>query len=132
MDAEGATLPHDAVKELGSLLSDGIVFHEELLKLVDEQEGTRKWNGCCGGSVACEILNAELSKYFATMFEFIIDAFKDTECKLAVAFDGDDSGVWESMIGVTFKLDALFEVDEVEFNFAWTEMEGEIANEDVE
>ena len=85
-----------------------------------------------GVSVSSEILDAEGPEDFAASPEFFIDAFEDAESELAVTFDGDDTSVWEAMVGVALEFDAFFEIDEEKFDFIGAEVQGEIGDENVE
>jgi hypothetical protein len=45
VDAKGAALPHDSIEKERSGLGNLIIFDKEFLKLVDDQEGSRRVSG---------------------------------------------------------------------------------------
>src|SRR5690606_1650191 len=69
---------------------------------------------------------------FAPPPQLLVEALQHAQSELAVAFDGDDAGVGETVVSVAFELDALLEVDEVELDLVGRTPEGEVADDDVE
>jgi len=132
VDAEGAALANDAIEEEGGVLGDAVVFDEEFLELVDEEEDAWEWFGWVELAVAREVLDACFSEEVAAAAEFLVDALEDAETEFAVAFDGDDACVREFVGGVAFEFDAFFEVDEVKLDLVWAVPEGEVGDDDVE
>ena len=66
------------------------------------------------------------------MFKLLIETLQDTEPELTITLDRNDAGVGQMMIRITFKLNPLLEVDQIEFHFIRTAPEGEIAHDDME
>src|SRR4051794_2815677 len=110
MDAEGAALAHDAIEEKGGGLRDGVVIDEELLELVDDEERAGHGFGAAPALVAGNVLHAEPPEDIAAPLQFLIHALEHAEGKLAVALDGDDTGVGQPLLRVALELHAFFEV----------------------
>jgi hypothetical protein len=132
VDSEGAALADEAIEEEGGVLGDAVVFSEELLELVDEEEGAGQGFGVGCAEVSGEVLDTELAEEIAAVAEFVVDTLQHAKAELPIAFDGDDAGMGELVSGVAFELDALFEVDEVELDLGGVGPEGEVGDEHVE
>ena len=132
MDAEGATLAHDAVEQHRGVLGDAVLLGEVLLELVDHQQRARHRLLAAAAFVAGDVLGTELAEQVAATSEFVVDALQDAEAELAVGLDRDDAGVRQLPGGVGFELDAFFKVDEVELDLVRAAREREVGDDDVE
>ena len=59
VNAKGAALPHDSIKQNVGRLRNTIVFDEELLELVDDQQAARNRFGAAGFFVASHVLDTK-------------------------------------------------------------------------
>src|SRR5437660_5823680 len=116
MNAERPPLPDDAVEKQRGGLGDLVVLDEKFLKLIDNQEGTGDGLGTTGPLVSGHILNAEFSEEIAAAFQFVIEALKHAQAEFTVAFNGDHSRMRQTLGGITFELDALFEIHQVKLD----------------
>ena len=132
MDAEGPTLTDDAVKEDAGILGDVIVFDKEFLEFVNDEEGAGDGLFATSLFVTGNVLYSKFAEHVATALELLVDTLEDAEAELAITLDGDDFGVGELVGGVALEFDALFEVDEVEFDVIRICCECEIGDDDVE
>ena len=62
MNPEGAPLAHDAIQKERSRLRNFVILNEELLELIDEQQGARHRLAPPGALVARNVLHAELAE----------------------------------------------------------------------
>ena len=70
-------MPHQAVEQEGGVLGHAIVFGEELLELVDDQEGAREAVVRGGPVVGRQVLDAGLPEQVAAALQFLVEAFED-------------------------------------------------------
>ena len=131
VNAERATLAHNAVEQQRRALRDAIVLHEQLLKLVNQQQHARHRLLAAGALVAGDVLRAEFAEQIAAALEFVVHALQHAQAELAVALDGDDPRVRQFVRGVALELDALLEVHEVKLHLLRAAPEREVGDDDV-
>src|SRR6185295_10253141 len=100
-------------EQQGGRLGNLVIFNEEFLELVNDQERAGNGLGSAGPFESGNILDAESAEQVAPALQFIIQALEDAQSEFPVAFDGDDARMREAMSGVAFELDTFLEVDEV-------------------
>ena len=71
-------------------------------------------------AIVGQILNAGRAKQVAAPAQLVIEPFQDAHAEFALAFDGNDARMRQPVGGVRLELDALFEVDQVEFDLVGT------------
>ena len=87
MHAERAALTHESIKQLRSVLRDAIIFEEELLKLIDEQQHAWQARGGSHFAIARNVLHARVTEQFAATSQLCIKSFKHAEAKLTITFN---------------------------------------------
>src|SRR5678815_2605946 len=103
MDAEGAALANNPVEKEGCGLGDAIIFDEELLKLIDDQQRSRNRFASSCLFVSWQILHAEFPKQVAATLQLLVNALEDAQGKFTIAFDGDNSCMRQTLRRVTFE-----------------------------
>ena len=132
MHAERTTLPDQAVEQQRDLLRDLVVFDEELLKLVDDQQDARHGHLGPGLAVAGQVLAAQLAEDLAALLELDVEPLEHAQAELALALDGDDPGVGQLHRGVDLELDAFLEVDQVELELVGAVPQGHVGDQGVQ
>ena len=116
VDAERPALPHDPVEQQRRLLGGSVVLGEQLLKLVDQQQGPRQ--GLPGKSaIPGHILRPAFAEKFTSLAEFIIHPAQHAQAEFAVALDGHHPGMRQLVLPIHLELDALLEVDQIKLHF---------------
>src|SRR3954468_10794021 len=120
MNAERPSLPHQAVEQERRILRQTVVFDEEFLEFIDDQD--QSWQGSIGfsgaflacplavgreGAVAGQIAGADRAKQLTTANQFAIEPLEHGEAKFSLALNGDDARMRQSRRGIGFKLDAF-------------------------
>ena len=93
MDAKGPALPDDSIQQQRRGLGNLVVFDEEFLELVNDQQRSGNGLGAAGPLVAGDILHTEFSEHVAAALQFVIQALEHAQAEFAIAFDGDDPRV---------------------------------------
>ena len=134
--AEGAALTHQAIQQQRRFAGELVIFDEEFLELVHDQEDARQVRQLrmLGGilAVAGQIVDAGGAIDFAALAQFDVKSLQDAQAELALAFDGDDAGVRQRQAGVGLEFDAFLEVDEVKLDLVRAVEHGELRDEHVE
>ena len=76
-------------------------------------------------AIAGQILHAERRGTVAAALQLDVEPLQHAQAELAFALDGDDAGVRQLMRGVDLELDALLEVDQVEFDLVGAVPQGQ-------
>ena len=129
MHAESTPLPHQAVEHQRGILSELVVFNEDLLKLVDNQQDARHRLGVARSPIPSQVLYSEIAKEIATPLQLAVELLQHREAKLAFAFDRDHTGMWKLVVVVNLKLHALLKVDEIELHFVGAVGQREVGNQ---
>ena len=112
--AEGTALPHQAVEQQRDFLRDLVVFDEELLELVDDEQDPRHRYLGPGLAIAVQVLTAELAVDLAALLELDVQPLEHAQAELALALDGDHPRMRQLHRRVDLEFDAFLEVDQVE------------------
>src|SRR5439155_15193901 len=120
VDPKGPALAHDPIEQEGRRLGNLVIFDKEFLKLVDDQQRPGERLGPAGSFVAGDVLGSEFAEQIAAALEFLIEPLKHAQAEFAVALDGHDSSVRQTMGGVALELDALLKVNQVELDLFGT------------
>ena len=89
MDAERAALANEAVHQQRRFLGELIVFSEEFLELVDNEQDARQRFAGMGVAIVGHILHATGAVHFAAAAQLFVKAFEHADAELPLAFDGD-------------------------------------------
>src|SRR5438094_764981 len=116
----GPALANDPIEQEGRRLGNLVIFDKEFLKLVDDQQRPGEGLGPAGSFVAGDVLGSEFAEQIAATLEFLIEPLKHAQAEFAVALDGHDASVRQTMGGVALELDALLKVDQVELDLFGT------------
>src|SRR5207244_10754437 len=116
VDAECASLPHDSVKQNVGRLCNTIIFDEELLELVDDQQAAGNRFGAARFFEAGHVLDSESPEQVAPTLQFLIKPLQYAEAKFTVALDGHHSRVRQAVRGVTLEFNAFLKIHEVELH----------------
>ncbi len=72
MDAEGSALAHESIEQQRRLLSNAVVFDEEQLEFVNNQENARHDCLAVRQPKVTYVLNARGAKALAALFQFSV------------------------------------------------------------
>ena len=131
MNAKRSTLADQPVEHQRRVLTDSVVLGKELLKFVNEQKQSRHHDIGVFVSEAGNVLHALLTEQITAFLQDPVEPLQHTEPEFAVTFNRDHSSVGQGVGRVSFKLDALLEVDEIKLNFVRAVVQREIGDEDV-
>src|SRR5262249_31964111 len=117
MQAERAALADEPVEQKRGFLGQLVVFDEELLQLVHDQQDPRQSLIRPLGTVTRDVVDAGGAVFVAANLQFRVQSLQDAQAELALALDRDDAGVRQVLLRVWLELDTLLEVDQIQFNF---------------
>jgi len=132
VDPECPALAHQPVQEQGGGLGDAVVFDEQLLELVDDQQDARHPGPRLCRAEGLDVLHAPLAEQVAALAELQVEALQHAEAEFPLALDGDDAGVGKLRLGIGLELDPLLEVDQVELDLVRAVAEGHVGDQDVQ
>ena len=132
MNAKGTPLTDDSVQQQRCRLGNLIVLNKELLKLVNDQERTGNLFRPAGTFVSWNILHAKFAEEVAPSTQLVIHTLQDTEGKLPVALDCNDSCMGQLLCSITLELHPLFEVHKIKFNLVRAAPERQVGDDDME
>ncbi len=118
VNAEGSALPHQAVQQERCLLGQLVVFDEELLEFVDDEQDAGQ--NLAGIAKAGDILHAGLAEALAALFHLGVQALHHAQAEFPFAFDGDHARVRQRVRDVGFEFDPFLEVDQIQLDFVGT------------
>ena len=129
MNSERAALADQTIEEQRGRLRQRVILDEELLEFVDHQQHARQ--RLIGARVAesRQILHADAPEQLAAILQQRVQPLQDADAELAIAFDGDDSGMRQPVSGVGLELDTLLEVDQIELDFIGAVMQRGVGDE---
>ncbi len=116
VDSKGSALADQAVEQQRRLLMHAIVLDKELLELVDDQQHTRHRLVRTRIAISGHVLNMMLAEQVAAFRQHPVQPLQNTQAKLPVTLDRDDSRMWQFVSDVGLELDSLLEVDQVELD----------------
>ena len=132
MNAERPALADEPVEQKRGVLRDAVVFNEEFLKLVNDQERSGERRCAAGPLVAGQVLDAELAEEIAAATQLIIHPLQHAQTELPVALDGHHPRLRQFVGRVAFELDAFLEVHEVKLDLVRTAPQSKVGDDDVE
>ena len=132
VDAKRAALAHNSVEQDRSDLRYPIFFGEELLKFINDQHDPRQRQAGICAPVARQVLSIGFAKEVSTPAKLLVHALEDAQAELAIAFNGDNPGVGQAMIGVALELDAFLKIDEVKLHLVGAAPQSRVRDDDVE
>ena len=101
------------------------------MKLIDDQHHARHRLIGVRVAIARQVLYAGAAIQFAALLEQLVQPLQHADAELAIALDGDDARVRQSLRGVGLELDPLLEVDQVELDFVRAVVERGVGNQGV-
>ena len=113
-------------------LGDAVVLNEQFLKLVDHQQDAGQLFVRLGIAKALEVLHAQPPELVAARSQLGIQPLQYAQAEFALALDGDHPGVWQLVPRIGLELDALLEVNEIQFDFVRTVAEGDVGDQHVQ
>ena len=123
-------LPHQAIQQQRGFLGHLVIFDEEFLKLVDDEQMRGRLSPASRKPpISCTPAWRKRSPRNA---HFGIQPLHDAQAELALAFDRDDPGVRQLVRDIRLELDPLLEVDQVQLDFVWAVAQGSIGDQGVQ
>ena len=119
--AEGAALTHQSIEQQRRFLRHLVLFNEEFLELVHDQQGARHLLWATQPTPRGQILHASRTEQVAAPLQFGIQTLQHAQAEFTVALHRHRACVGQPCRGVHLELHALLEVDQPQFQFIWTE-----------
>ena len=129
MNAEGTSLAHNTIQKDRGILCDAIVFHEEFLELVDNQEGSRHRFTSARLLVASHVLHPQLAEHVPPPLQFLVHPLEHAQAELPVTLDRHHPRMRQTRRRVAFEFHPLLEIHQVELHLVGAAPEREIRND---